>query len=211
MKTERRQIPLGFTRETVEEGQHICYLYNDDFERRRVMAKYLESGLLEGEKVLYMVDDMTPHEMYGVLDDLDVDVRSKKNHFIISEAAPAYCPTGVFGADEMLDVIRDFYMNAMADGHTGARATGEMSWCLVEGRAAPEELMAYEAKLNHLLMGHPCTACCQYDTRRFDGETLMDVLSVHPVMIVRGQLVKNPFYVAPEIFLQEYRQRMNRQ
>lgn len=45
MKTKRRRIPLGFTRETVEEGQHICYLYNDDFERRRVMAKYLEPEL----------------------------------------------------------------------------------------------------------------------------------------------------------------------
>jgi hypothetical protein len=51
---------------------------------------------------------------------------------------------------------------------------------------------------------YPYTACCQYDARRFDGETIMDVLSVHPVMIVRGQLVKNPYYIEPEIFLSEY-------
>jgi len=33
----------------------------------------------------------------------------------------------------------------------------------------------------------------------------MDVLNVHPVMIVRGQLVKNPFYLEPDIFLEKLR------
>lgn len=35
----------------------------------------------------------------------------------------------------------------------------------------------------------------------------MDVLSVHPVMIVRGQLVKNPYYIEPEIFLENLKSR----
>jgi len=52
-----------------------------------------------------------------------------------------------------------------------------------------------------------CTACCQYDARRFSGELIMDVLSVHPAMIVRGQLVKNPFNIEPDVFLKEYRER----
>ena len=35
----RREICLGFSAETVREGQHICYIYNDEAERRRVMEK----------------------------------------------------------------------------------------------------------------------------------------------------------------------------
>ena len=35
----------------------------------------------------------------------------------------------------------------------------------------------------------------------------MDVLSVHPVMIVRGQLVKNPYYIEPTIFLEKLKAR----
>ena len=31
----------------------------------------------------------------------------------------------------------------------------------------------------------------------------MDVLSVHPVMIVRGQLVQNPYYIEPDEFLKK--------
>ena len=36
---------------------------------------------------------------------------------------------------------------------------------------------------------------------------MLNVLSVHPVMIVRGQLVQNPYYVEPETFFKEYRAR----
>lgn len=42
---DRRTNSLGFTDERVPERQHICYLFNDSVERRRVMAKYVESGL----------------------------------------------------------------------------------------------------------------------------------------------------------------------
>jgi len=31
----------------------------------------------------------------------------------------------------------------------------------------------------------------------------MDVLNVHPMMIVRGQLVNNPYFIDPNEFLKE--------
>jgi len=45
------------------------------------------------------------------------------------------------------------------------------------------------------------TICCQYDTSRFDANTIMDVLEVHPMMIVNEKLVRNPIYVDPETYL----------
>jgi hypothetical protein len=41
----------------------------------------------------------------------------------------------------------------------------------------------------------------------FSGETLMDVLAVHPYTIVRGQFVENPFFVEPAEFLKSQRSR----
>ena len=207
MQHEKRTISLGFDTEKVQEGQHICYLYNDDRERLRVMSKYLESGLLANEKVLYMVDSMTPEEMLATLGELGIDIRSREDDCAVRSAESGYCKDGCFTSSEMLDVIKAFYQEAMQQGYSGARGTGEMSWCLVEGRAEMSELMTYEARLNDLLSLYPYTACCQYDTRKFDGSTIMDVLSVHPVMIVRGQLVKNPFYVKPAEFIAAYNSR----
>jgi hypothetical protein len=202
--SNRRKISLGFTDESVDEGQHICYLYNDDCERRRIMAKYLESGLLAHEKVLYLVDLMTPDEMLVSLEELGVDVRSKMADLTVAEAASVYCPRGQFDPEEMLGIARAFYQKAVNEqGYAGMRGTGEMSWCLVEGRVNETSLMEYEARLNQLIAECPLNACCQYDVRRFDGNTIMDVLAVHPAMIVRGQLVRNPYYIQPEVFLKE--------
>jgi hypothetical protein len=61
--------------------------------------------------------------------------------------------------------------------------------------------------MNAVLEKNPLTVICQYDARRFSGELIMDMLSVHPMMIVRGQLVKNPYYIEPAQFLQELAQR----
>lgn len=201
---DRREISLGFSEEKVLEGQHICYLFNDDTERLRVMSKYLESGILDGEELLYLVDAMTPDEMLDSLEELGIDARSEKSSLTMAEATPAYCPHGTFNCEEMLSVVKAFYKQSVRkEGFPGARGTGEMSWCLQEGMADENALMEYEAKLNQLLVKYPYTACCQYDSRLFHGSTIMNVLAVHPVMIVRGQLVQNPYYVEPEIFLKE--------
>ena len=113
-----------------------------------------------------------------------------------------------FDPEEMLEIAKNFYCQATEnEGYTGARGTGEMTWCLADGRVDAYSLMNYEARLNQLLAEFPCTACCQYDARRFDGALIMDVLKVHPVVIIRGQLVKNPYYIEPEIFMEELRER----
>ena len=67
MTNQRRTISLGFSPQTFPEGQHICYIYNDDEERLEVMAKYLQSGQHAKEKLLYLVDAMTSEEMLGHL------------------------------------------------------------------------------------------------------------------------------------------------
>lgn len=206
----KRHISLGFSSEKFLEGHHIVYIYNDDIERKRTMAKFLQQGLLDNEKVLYLVDDISPSEMKVELQNLGVDVDEKQEDFDITEGHYTRCPNHYFSSDFMLGVVADYYDDAIRDGYTGARGAGEMSWALVEGRANITELIKYEARLNAILKTHPLTTVCQYDARRFDGSLIMDMLSVHPMMIVRGQLVKNPSFVEPAIFLKEYQERLTR-
>ena len=174
-----------------------------------VVAKYIESGLLANEKVLYIADKATPEEILQSFTELDVDVQAKTAGLTLSGAPSIYYPKGTFSTEEMLDMTRAFYRQAVEnEGFDGARGIGEMSWCLVKGRVDEATLMEYEARLTLLLDELPYTACCQYDARRFDGAVLLDVMSIHPVMIVHGQLVKNPFYIEPQTFMDEYNSRL---
>ena len=60
MEDERRTISLGFSDQKFHEGQHICYIYNNDDERLEIMAKYLKSGMEAKEKLLYLVQHRNP-------------------------------------------------------------------------------------------------------------------------------------------------------
>ena len=180
----------------------MCYIYNDDGERRDTMLKYIESGLREGEEVDYFCHG----EKGETLEDAQerIGIRNPpggwKGVLKLAQALDIYCPDRTFVVERMLGCVRDLYLSSVKNGLIGVRATGEMGWAQ-EGLPGTEHLIEYEALLNNVVAEYPCTALCQYDARRFDGSTLFHVLSVHPAMVVQGQVVRNPYYIPPEKFL----------
>jgi MEDS: MEthanogen/methylotroph, DcmR Sensory domain len=197
MKTcEKHSIHLGFTHEKFHEGTHICLIYNDDAERKKVISKYLESGLMDGEQVFYLADQISPRETREWLSAMDVEL----GDCIIDSAEAVYCAGGYFSADRMLENLKEYYQAGIRSGHSACRVSGEMSWAL-RGIPGSEELMEYESRVNLILPEYPITAVCQYDAGRFDGDTIYECLRVHPYMIVRNQIVRNPYYVQPEEYL----------
>jgi len=182
-------------------------IYNKDAERNDVISTFIQQGLRSGEKVGYF-SDVTPSEMItGWLRDLEVDVGSleKSDQLVISNAEETYCPEGRFIPEQMLEKLKSFYVESLEKGYSGARATGEMTWAL-KGIPGSEKLVEYEAKINTIIEDYPFTPICQYDATYFDGSTLLNVLKVHPMMVVHGQVVHNPYYVKPEEFLKDLKE-----
>jgi len=205
---ERPLMDMGFTGERFPAGAHVCLIYESEEERRDLMSKFLESGLRDGEKLLYLTDVMRPGEVLDWLSDLGVELPAgaDSNRFTVTEAEPVYCPGGEFRPEQMFEFWRELYSDSVARHYPAVRATGEASWA-VRGIPGSDRLIEYEALLNKVLETAPVTTVCQYDVNLFDGRTILDVLRVHPVMISRGQLVRNPFYVAPDEFLAAGRRR----
>jgi hypothetical protein len=180
----------------------MCYIYNDEEERSEVIAKFVESGLLGGEKVGYFVDAISPEEMRDHLASLGISPsqHAEREQLAISNALETYCCDGCFKPAAMLEKVDGFYRQSLKEGYVGARATGEMTWALRDVPGS-EKLIEYESRLNLLVEANPITLICQYDANRFNGATIYDVLNVHPMMIVRGQVVLNPYYIPPTEFL----------
>lgn len=118
----------------------------------------------------------------------------------LSGTNETYFEDGHFDPDRMLTILKDYCNLAHIEGYSGSRVIGEM---VPEIKNVPggERLLEYESRVTLLLKDHPVTAVCQYDANTFDGAALMDVLKVHPLMIIRGRVVHNPFFVSPEEFL----------
>ena len=207
IQRQTREISLGFSEKKHKEGHHIIYVYDSDIERKKTMAKFLQQGILDNEKVLYLVDEMTPDEMRAEFRTMGIDTEKKQNNFDIAGSHYTLCPNQFFCRDFMLDLVGNYYDNAVNTGYAGARGAGEMTWALLEDKANISDLLDYEASLNEILHDHPLTTVCLYDARRFSESLIRDLISIHPMMIIGNKLVKNKNYIEKETFLKKYKER----
>jgi hypothetical protein len=54
---------------------------------------------------------------------------------------------------------------------------------------------------------HDDAVICTYQLGKFGGDTVIDIMRTHPMIIIGGILQRNPFFVPPEEFLRELRER----
>lgn len=193
------KIHVGFTHERFEAGTHMCLVFRDENERKRIVSKFIESGIMDDERVGYFADTATPSEVAKWLKELDVDLDEaiSEASFSVDEAEQVYCGGGYFDPEIMLEKLRETFRNSKAKGYPNTRVTGEMSWAL-KGIPGSHRLIEYESKVNKVLETHPVTAMCQYDANKFSGSLIYKALQVHPYMVVSGQLVENPYYIQEE-------------
>ncbi|HBZ57053.1 MAG TPA: hypothetical protein DEO88_16740 [Syntrophobacteraceae bacterium] len=202
MNDQKQEINKGFSQELLPKSAHLCLIYNDEEQRCKVVSEYLAAGLNWGELVRYFADTATPEDVRAWLLEAGLDLSEVKEDgaFSITTAESAYCPSGQFVPEEVIERMVSRYAMAKKAGYRGSRVSGEMSWAL-RGIPGSDRLLEYEVRINRITETFPHTGMCQYDARLFDGATLFKVLQVHPYMIAQGQVIRNPYYVKPEEFL----------
>jgi hypothetical protein len=98
-------IPLGFDGEPYPVGTHMCLIFNDEFERRWVMSKYIQSGLGANEQVSYFVDTMPPEDLKKWMRELGVTLPDELDgrQYSFLEADQTYCPDGTFKVEPIIE------------------------------------------------------------------------------------------------------------
>jgi len=202
MKHIKKEVPLGFVDGRVPEGTHICLIYSNEEERVNSLLKFLLSGLETGERSICFSERLDEDLLRDFLhrNNISYDERKKENAIIISGVYDVYFQDGFFDPERMLKKLEQFYDESKAMSFNGSRVIGEM---LPDVQKMPggDRLLEYESRVSILLRDHPATAICQYNVHDFDGAMIMDILKVHPQMIVNGNVIQNPMYIQPEEFL----------
>ncbi len=162
-----------------------------------MLTPFMRQGLEAGEKMLYIADARNAESILGYLqeDRLDTESCLARGQLEIVTADDLYLKQGVFDPDEMIALLRAKTEQALAEGYTALRVTGEMTWAL-RGLPGSRRLIEYETKLNEFFPGSACLAICQYHYHTFAPSLLLDVLTTHPVAIV-GTAVYDNFYYMP--------------
>jgi hypothetical protein len=81
-----------------------------------------------------------------------------------------------------------------------------MDWA-VDGRSHVDTLVEFESRVNELWQQRDDAVICTYNLGKFGGDTVIDIMRTHPMIIIGGILQQNPFFVPPEDFLRELRDR----
>lgn len=116
-------------------------------------------------------------------------------------------------ADEEYRVLLPFIRDGFARGDKAVHVVkpderGDHLRRLVAAhRSHLDTLVEFEARVNDIWSRHDDAVICVYDLSQFGGDMVIDMIRTHPMVIVGGILQQNPFYVPPEQFLRERRQR----
>ncbi|HCY84087.1 MAG TPA: hypothetical protein DHV36_03020 [Desulfobacteraceae bacterium] len=196
------EVSLGFTDDRVPAGTHMCLIFSNEEERQESLLKFLLSGLESGERTACFSNRTDEEGLAAFLNGHGISYEQKKREKAISlfGTNEVYFQGGRFDPDRMLNTLSAFYAESMEMGFTAARVIGEMT-PEVEKVPGGDRLLEYESRVSMLLREHPVTSVCQYDATLFDGATILEILKVHPKMIVNGAVVNNPFFIAPEEYL----------
>lgn len=183
-------------------GNHLCFIYKTEEENRAIITPFIRYGLEKGEKVLYIVDARTEQDLIYYLNQQGLRTSDyiSSGQLIVLNSSDIYFQQGKFDPDSVIGLWKKETDKALKEGYKALRVTGKASWVL-RNIAGSERLMEYEAKLNQLLPEIRAICLCQYDMRIFEPETLLDVLSTHPVAVVNNRCHDNIYFIPPDEFL----------
>jgi signal transduction histidine kinase len=181
---------------------HLCSIYETTEEHLAVAIPFIRIGLERGEKAIYIADDGTEALVRDAMhaDGIDVERAIATGSLVLKTKKDAYLKHGSFDPEWMLTFWNDATDEAMRQGFSALRATGETEWVL---RAAPrlERWLEYESRVTQMVAGLNCLVLCQYDHQLISPEVALDVIRTHRTIIYRGVVCPNMYYVPPDELL----------
>ena len=188
--------------------RHICAFFNDLDEQHRVLRSFIKEGFEQGDKAFHIVDPELWEDHLRRLAEagIDVDGALGTGQLELRRWRDAYLRDDRFDQDGMLALIEEVLQSGSAAGYPLTRFVSRAEWALVD-KAGIENWLEYETRVNYVVTQHDDPVICTYDLAKFSASVVMDVMRTHPVVIIGGILQENPFFVPPDQFLLELRER----
>jgi hypothetical protein len=188
---------------------HICAFFNTMDEEHRVLGSFYKDGFDRGEKAIHIVDAENREEYLKRLAEAGINVQEimDTGQLEVLPWTDMYVRDHRFDQDAMLASVEELIQSGAAAGYALTRLVGHhMDWLFLD-KPAVNNLVEYEARLNHVLSKYNDPVICNYDLSKFGASVAMDIMRTHPLVIIGGLLRENPFFVPPDQFLDEMRER----
>jgi hypothetical protein len=177
-------------------GEHICAIHDTEEEQLATAAAYLADGIWHGQRCLYIGanrDTVLRFRAAIAANGLDAAILCERGALIELTHEETYLAGGEFSLDRVMAMLTHSVRQAAADGFSGWRGCGEMSW-LLAGAPGSEGISEYEALLNQFFSGTRASAMCQYNRTLLAAPMIDMALATHSTAVIAGRQLFNPFF-----------------
>lgn len=203
--------PVRFAGTTLGSHPHICAFFHGPDEEYRVLLPFIKEGLERGEKAFHVVDPQLREAHLRHLGSAGINptAAEQSGQLELRNWHEAYLRDGHFDQSRMLALLQGALDNARQRGFPLTRLVAHMEWAL-EDRPGVNDLVEYETRLNYILPRYEDPVVCVYDLARFGADVVIDIMRTHPMVLIGGVILENPFFVPPDEFLRELQGREGR-
>ena len=200
--------PVAFAGGVLDRYRHVCAFVNERGEENAVLDPFIMQGIDRGDRLLYLVDPAASAAPVNRLRHLGYDAGDLLEHHQceVRTWTDTYLRGGGFDQAAMLDLLDRMLVGRQSPR---VRMLADMGWAADRDGVA-DDLIEFEARANFIHARHEHVVICSYDTARFDGSFVIDILRTHPMVLIGGMLQENPFFIPPSEFLEERRLRAGR-
>jgi hypothetical protein len=200
--------PIPFAGSQLSTSRHVCAFFHSDDEAYRVLLPFIQGGFECGDKAVHVVNPEQRDDHLKRLAAVGIDAMAaqQSGRLELRTNVETYLRDGNFDPDRMLEVFEQLASDSAKSGFPLSRIVCQMDWA-ADGQSHIDSLIQFESRVNDVWDRHDDAVICVYDLRKFSGDTVIDIMRTHPIVIIGGILQQNPFFVPPQEFLREFRER----
>ena len=200
--------PISLAGSELGTTRHVCAFFNSAEEEYRVLLPFIKDGLRSGDKAVHVLNPKQRQDHLQRLAGAGIDpaAAQQSGRLELRINTEVYLPDGRFDQDRMLQVFEQLASGNAKGGFPLSRICCRMDWA-IEDRSRVDDVIEFESRVNDVWRRHNDAVICTYHLGQFGGDAVIDIMRTHPMVIVGGILQQNPFYVPPDEFLREFRQR----
>ncbi len=204
----RTAAPISFAGSQLAETRHVCAFFNSEEEEYRVLLPFIKDGFECNHKAVHVVnpDQRSEHLQRLITAGIDPAAAEHRGQFELRINSETYLRDGRFDQDRMLHAFEQIASVNATGGFPLSRIVCRMDWA-AEEKTHVNDLIEFESRVNHVWEHHDDAVICTYHLGKFGGDTVIDIMRTHPMIIIGGTLQRNPFFVTPTEFLREFRER----
>jgi AcrR family transcriptional regulator len=180
--------PVRLAGEDLHDHRHVCALGNGPDDLFASLMPFIVEGFEQGDRAVHIVDPALRDAHLERLREAGIDVlaATASRQLDLQTSDDAYMKGGRFDRAAQLSLVRRILDEGRELGFPQTRLIGTMEWALDDETVA--DLLRYEARVDELLRTRPDVTICIYDLDRHSARTVAEVLGIHPIALIGGEL-----------------------